>query len=1097
MNESTLIELLVQADATGTPGAYSVTLLPAVDDSALAPEEAPCHRFTLNADDPELTQLLWLTQAAAEDEVVHDALLESLKPTASAAMQGARQLGQLLSAKLFGGPIGPAFAARQTRRALRLHLIVGAEAEPLLALPWELLTDPADPAIFLASQPSFSLVRRLRRMPDLLPPTPLEALRPLRVLLFISSPAGLPRSRQLDCDQEAAAVRTVLKQLIAMGRVDLDVEEIASLAQLQRRLVAKAYDVLHYVGHGGCDVSRGGYLWLEDTQGKGCPVYGPSLARALAGRGLRLAVLSGGLTAAEEIGGPAARLAVGGVVPVAHHRFASVATHLLAQVTTVLTMQTGMRINTGLLAAESLYQALAMESVSVEGALMRTRQTLARGTHGATGGITWSVPALYLRSAVSQPLVSAETAERTLLMATPGAQMPRFDSFAGLPHMARGFVGRRQELLWARETLRRPASRALLLHGCGGIGKTVFATRLADQMLSAGDFDHVFALQVYPGMNAEAVLYQACVFLQQAGLTAFGPLLAAAAPVPEKAGGLARLLSNLRVLVIFDNVENWLDATHTTLADPEIAALILALLNRTTGTTRYLLISRYAFDPLLPQRSGRPLTQLPLGEFSPIQTISYLSQRLLFQQADIRAQLRICQELGGHPQALAFFTARLERDSIDDVLAQLFKVRGAAAVHILLDQLATQLSDEARMLLRRAAVLRRPVPQGCLESLLNHDVDQASRALEELLRFGLLTRVNQCDELIATDEERYQEPVLVREYARIRLEASPDDLAVAWSAAQAWYRHVAQTATDGRLSAFNYLEAWRYAAEPGDGSLMATLAGMAFHQLACMGLWETARAVLVASVAATTEHERAALLHDLGLLAQERGDMATARRHYEESLKIKRELADHASIAQSLHQLGALAQEQGDYAEAQPLYEECLTLFNQIDDRHGAAATLHQLGLLAQEQRDYITARERYKESLELARALHDQAAIAATLHQLGLLAQEQRDYAFAQSCYHTGLEVFHELGDQAGTAATLHQLGMLAQEQGNYPMARRRYEESLRLFHRLGDQGGIMASLHNLNVLAQDQRQARQWWDTAHLTWHRLANWGLRRAIR
>jgi len=803
------------------------------------------------------------------------------------------------------------------------------------------------------------------------------------------------------------------------------------------------------------------------------------------------------------------------VAPVAHHRFTSIATHLLSQVAAVLTIQHTLRDTTGLLLLESLYHTLAMASIPLEDAIAQTRHilshtsmlSLSSSTQGTCQtadetyaaarpvALAWSAPALYLRSALSRPLVSAEVADRTLLMATPGAQAPRLDSFAGLLHMARGFVGRRQELLWARETLRRPASRALLLHGCGGIGKTVFATHLADQVLTAGDFDHVFACKVYPGMNAEAVLYEACMFLHQLGLTAFGPLLASTTTITEKAASLARLLSNLRVLAIFDNVENWLDATHTTFADPEIAALLTTLLNGTTGVTRYLLISRYPFHPFPPQRGGRPLTQLPLQEFSPIQTASYLGRMLPFQQADMLARLRVCQELGGHPQALTLLAARLEHDTLDNVLASLYQVRGEAAVHILIDQLVAQLHDDARTLLHRAAVLRRPAPRGCLESLLAPNAAPIDRALDQLLQLGLLRRINQQDALTATDEERYEQPTLVREYARIRLEASPDDLAAAWHAAQAWYQHVAETATDGQLSAFNHLEAWYYAAGQTNGPAMAALAARTFQPLAAIGLRETARAVLVASIAATTGHDRATLLHDLGLLAHQRGDIATARRHYEESLKIRRELNDPTSLAQSLHQLGALAQEQHDYAEAQLYYQECLTLLNRSGDLHGAAATLHQLGLLAQEQRDYLTARQRYKESLKLARALNDQAAIAATLHQLGLLAQEQRDYTFAQSCYQTSLDLFRELRDQAGMAATLHQLGLLAQQQGNYTMARRRYEECLRLFHRLGDQAGITASLHNLNVLAQDQREGRQWWDTAQLAWQRLASWGLKRA--
>ncbi len=67
-------------------------------------------------------------------------------------------------------------------------------------------------------------------------------------------------------------------------------------------------------------------------------------------------------------------------------------------------------------------------------------------------------------------------------------------------------------------------------------------------------------------------------------------------------------------------------------------------------------------------------------------------------------------------------------------------------------------------------------------------------------------------------------------------------------------------------------------------------------------------------------------LHQLGMLAQDMGDLDEARRLYQESLKIKQDLGDRSGVSKSLHQLGMLAQDTGDLDEAKRLYQESIKI---------------------------------------------------------------------------------------------------------------------------------------------------------------------------
>ena len=68
-----------------------------------------------------------------------------------------------------------------------------------------------------------------------------------------------------------------------------------------------------------------------------------------------------------------------------------------------------------------------------------------------------------------------------------------------------------------------------------------------------------------------------------------------------------------------------------------------------------------------------------------------------------------------------------------------------------------------------------------------------------------------------------------------------------------------------------------------------------------------------------------------------RGELDQARRLYNESLEIQKELGDQSGIARSLHQFGMLAEKQGDRAEALRLFRQSLGIFGeaQLTRRRG------------------------------------------------------------------------------------------------------------------------------------------------------------------
>ncbi len=218
--------------------------------------------------------------------------------------------------------------------------------------------------------------------------------------------------------------------------------------------------------------------------------------------------------------------------------------------------------------------------------------------------------------------------------------------------------------------------------------------------------------------------------------------------------------------------------------------------------------------------------------------------------------------------------------------------------------------------------------------------------------------------------------------------------------------------------------------------------------------------------------QQAVTYHQLGIVAQEQRQWASAEGYYRQALEIYVEFGDRYEQARTYHQLGMVAQEQRQWAQAEGYYRQALALDVESGDRHGQAATYHQLGNVAFEQRQWAQAEHYYQQALEIYVEFGDRYNQAHTYHQLGMVAQEQRQWASAEGYYRQALEIDVEFGDRYSQAITYHQLGTVAQEQRQWAQAEAHYRQALALKIEFGDRYSQASTYHNLGAVAQEQRQ-------------------------
>ncbi|MBL8214496.1 MAG: tetratricopeptide repeat protein [Bryobacterales bacterium] len=193
--------------------------------------------------------------------------------------------------------------------------------------------------------------------------------------------------------------------------------------------------------------------------------------------------------------------------------------------------------------------------------------------------------------------------------------------------------------------------------------------------------------------------------------------------------------------------------------------------------------------------------------------------------------------------------------------------------------------------------------------------------------------------------------------------------------------------------------------------------------------------------------ERAAVLHQRGLMQAEYGDAAGALRFFEQSLAMEQRLGDGLGIAANLHGMAGLALDAGDDARALRLYQDALAIRERLADTPGIAATLHQLGLVAAESGDDREALALYERSLRISTESGSDAGRAPTLYRIAGIYAAREDWAAAAGFYRRAAECYSRIDNVERTAECHACLAAAAFVNGDAAVAIENGREAVREF--------------------------------------------------
>jgi predicted ATPase len=618
-------------------------------------------------------------------------------------------------------------------------------------------------------------------------------------------------------------------------------------------------------------------------------------------------------------------------------------------------------------------------------------------------------------------------------------------------------VGRERELRAVTAEVRRPEARLVTLTGPGGTGKTRLALAAA-RALEANFADGVFFVDLSVVRDSALV---APVIARELGVKEAGTR-----PLTE---GLEHFLRERHVLLVLDNFEQVLDA----------AELLAQLLGIAPGV-KAIVTSRAPLRLRIEREFAVPSLAVPSAEELPAVDglARYGAVALFVERAraarrgfaltaeNAGAVAEICRRLDGLPLAIELAAARVMLLSPEGLLARLADRLDllASRVRDLPERQRTMrgaiawsydlLDESERRVFERLAVFAGGCTLAAAESVVGDETGVAGEspatAAHPVPRSSVLDAVESLVEKSLVVRGEGEEPrvrmlEVVREYALERLRARGEADGVARRHAD-YFLALAEVAVPelARSEAAEWLgrleeehDNLRAALEwlrERDACACLRLAAALRNFWSLRGHWSEGRLWLEAALDRGADAPvRTRLLAHGGaaVLAQYRGDLEAARRHFELCVRIGREIGDDVHVNASSHGLGVVAFRQGDVATARAYFQAGEARARESGESRLLAQSLVGLADIARLEGDWAAACSGLAELVTILRREGVPSILSTALSNFGAAACEAGDLTTATACYREALTLSEGLGFKSALSYTLGGLGAVAARRG------------------------------------------------------------------
>jgi DNA-binding SARP family transcriptional activator/Tfp pilus assembly protein PilF len=618
------------------------------------------------------------------------------------------------------------------------------------------------------------------------------------------------------------------------------------------------------------------------------------------------------------------------------------------------------------------------------------------------------------------------------LLRVPGTQLSVDRRPHTLPHDARVFVGRDEELRHLMDMV--PAAReqaagspptgsavtVIAVDGMPGVGKSMLAVHLAHRLAAHFPDGQMFlSLHAHDARQKPVAPADALdTLLRMIGV----PATRVPAALDERAALWRSELAGSRAIIVLDDAAGR-DQVEPLLPGSAGCLVIVTSRRRLTG---------------LHDAWALPLEILPVRDAMDLFTAIAGAGRAE-PGADVAAVVEQCGRL---PLAVSMAASRLRhRRAWDtrDLLARL--TSDDRRLDELRDEdreITTVFEDSYRALpapLRDAfrAFALHPGPDltaHAAAAALARPVRETERILEDLLDRHLITE---------PARGRYRFHDLVQDYARrLARETDPEEER----------DRTVRRILDYHLAAADHANRLLSPPRPADDVRSAPPGLPAIADEAEATEWFAAEHTCLLNAAAEADRigspaHVARFARALAAHLESRGHWDAAARLHTRAVEALHNLSDAPGTARALADLSHIRFRVGDYDTAMEDAEKALEIHRSTGDRRGEADILGHISLVHWHQSRFREALTRCREALQIHRSLGDRHGEAKSLDRNAIILEFTGDYREAERLRLEALAIFTEIDDRHGRTMALNNMGDLMIRMGDIDRAAEYYAQT------------------------------------------------------
>ncbi len=234
----------------------------------------------------------------------------------------------------------------------------------------------------------------------------------------------------------------------------------------------------------------------------------------------------------------------------------------------------------------------------------------------------------------------------------------------------------------------------------------------------------------------------------------------------------------------------------------------------------------------------------------------------------------------------------------------------------------------------------------------------------------------------------------------------------------------------------------------------------------------------------------AKILNNIGYISRRKGDNTSALESYMESLKLREELDDKKSIADSYINIANLHTTQGNYNIALEYNQKALANYKLKNHDPGVALSHTNIGNIYFYKGEYDQALEYYISALKINEKDNNLRPMARLYNNIGIIHSRQENFKSAIEYYNKSLEIKMELGNKIGIAIGYNNIGDVYFAEKRYENALSYYNKSIKIREELGDKRGMAFAYDNLGKVYSvkgDYKKSMEYYNKSLVIWNEI----------